>query len=158
MVCDSYAEALEYSEQALAVAVTPFDRNVARIGKGCALVLLRQTEEGARILDEERRRDIADGGLNALIASDAIIGVCRVLQGSISDGIRLIEEAILKREREDYWRVSDWYRLSLGEVYLQVIGGNEKLPLLSVIRNLPILLKAMVTAPSHIRALMAHVR
>jgi hypothetical protein len=158
MVSDSYAEALKYSEQALAVAVTPFDRNVARIGKGCALVLLRQTEEGAKILDEERRRDIADGGLNALMASDAIIGVCRILRGSISDGVRLIEEAILKREREGYWGASDWYRLALGEVYLRIIGGNEKLPFLSRIKNLPILLKVMVTASSHIRALMAHVR
>ena len=157
MVCDSYAEALEYSEQALAVAVTPFDRNTARIGKGCALVLLRQTEKGAKILDEERRRDIADGGLYALVASDGIIGVCRVLQGSIREGIRLLEEAILKREREGYRDVSDWYRLFLTEVYLQIVGGNENLPFLNMMKNLPILLKVMVTASSRIRALVAHV-
>lgn len=145
MVSDSYAEALEYSEQALAGAVTPFDRNTARIGKGCALVLLRQTEKGAKILDEERRRDIADGGVYALVASDGIIGVCRVLQGSIREGIRLLEEAILKREREGYRDASDWYRFFLTEVYLQIVGGNEKQPFLSMMKNLPILLKVMVS-------------
>jgi class 3 adenylate cyclase len=157
MVFDSYMEALEHSEHALAVALTPFDRSTARIGMGCALVLLRQTEEGAKLLDEERRRDIADGGLYALAATDGIIGVCRVLQGSISDGIRLLEEGILKREREGYRGTSDWYRLLLSETYLQIIGGNEKLPFLSILNNLPILLKVRVTASSRIRALLAHV-
>ncbi len=156
MVFDSYTEALDYSEQALAVAVTPFDRNTARIGRAIALVLLRQTEEGAKILDEERRRCVADGDLYILTATDGILGVCRVLQGRIGEGIRLIEEAILKREREGYG-ISYWYRLLLGEVYLQIIGGNEKPPFLSLMKNLPILLKVMVTASSRISALMAHV-
>jgi class 3 adenylate cyclase len=33
---DSYVEALEYSEQSLAVAITPFDRYVPMVVKGCA--------------------------------------------------------------------------------------------------------------------------
>ena len=61
LVSDSYAEALEYSEQSLAVAVTPFDRDVATDGKGCALVLLRRTEEGAKLIEEQRRRCVANG-------------------------------------------------------------------------------------------------
>ena len=49
---DSYVEALEYSEQSSAVAITPFDRYVPIVAKGCALVLLRRTEEGATVLKE----------------------------------------------------------------------------------------------------------
>jgi class 3 adenylate cyclase len=157
MVFDSYAEALDYSEQGLAVALTPFDRNTARIGKGIALVLLRRTGEGAKILDEERRRCVADGDLYILTASDGIMGVCKVLQGSIGDGIRLLEEGILKREREGYRDTADWYRVFLCEVYLQIIGGKEKPSFLSVMKNLPILLKVMVTASSRIPMLTAHV-
>jgi hypothetical protein len=63
LISDSYPEALEYSEQTLAVAVTPLDRNGAIGGKGCALILLRRTEEGAAILKEARRRWVADGVL-----------------------------------------------------------------------------------------------
>ena len=72
LLADSYAEALEYSEQSLAVAVTPLDRSIAVIGKGCALVLLRRTEEGAKLLEEDRRRCIADGDLYRLGGSDGM--------------------------------------------------------------------------------------
>jgi hypothetical protein len=157
MVFDSYAEALDYSEHGLAVAVTPFDRHTALVGKGCSLVLLRQIEEGAKILDEQRRRCVADGDLYILTATDGVMGVCRVLQGRIGDGIRLLEEGILKREQEGYRGTSDWYRIFLSEVYLQIISGKERLPFLSMVKNLPILLKVMVTASSRIRMLMAHV-
>ena len=148
---------MNYSEQGLAVAVTPFDRNTALVGMGCSLVLLRQIEEGAKILDEQRRRCVADGDLYVLTATDGVMGVCRVLQGRISDGIRLLEEGILKREQEGYRGTSDWYRILLSEVYLQIIGGKEKPPLLSIMKNLPILLRVMVTGSSRIRKLIAHV-
>jgi hypothetical protein len=157
MVFDSYAEALDYSEQGLAVAVTPFDRNTALVGKGCSLVLLRQIDEGAKILDEQRRRCVADGDLYILTATDGVMGVCKVLQGHISDGIRLLEEGILKREQEGYRGTSDWYRIMLSEVYLQIIGGKERPSFLSIVKNLPILLSVMVTGSSRIRKLIAHV-
>ena len=51
---DSYSEALEYSEQALTVAITPQDRTTAVLAKGCALVLLQQTEAGAPILPRQK--------------------------------------------------------------------------------------------------------
>jgi hypothetical protein len=154
LVFDSFAEALEYSEQSLAVAVTTFDRNLAVSGKGCALVLLRRTEEGAKLLEEQRRLCVKYGYLYALTGTDGIIGVCKVLQGSISGGIHFIEQAILRRETEGYRDSADWYRLFLGEVYLQIIGGNEKPPLPTLLKNLPILLKVMFTASLRIRTLM----
>ena len=69
----------------------------------------------------------------------------------------MIEVAILSREKEGYQRVADWSRLFLAEVYLQIIGGNEKLPLSALLKNLPIILTVMVTASSRIRTLMARV-
>ena len=45
----------------------------------------------------------------------------------------------------------------LAEVYLQIISGNEKPPILTLLKNLPILLKVMVTASSRIQALMTRV-
>ena len=156
LMSDSYAEALEYSEQSLAVAVTPLDRYTALNGKGCALVLLRQTEAGAKLLEEVRRRCLVEGDLYHTVGNDGIIGVCKVLQGNIRDGIRLLEEAILRREN-DYRDAADWYRLFLSEVYLQIIAGNEKLPFSSLLKNLPIILKVMVTASARIPALMTSV-
>ena len=75
----------------------------------------------------------------------------------MSEGIRIIEQAILKRENEGYRVPADWYRLVLCEIYLQIIAGNEKLPLPVLLRNLPIILKVIATASSRIRTLVASV-
>jgi hypothetical protein len=42
---DSYTEALEYSEQSLAVAITPYDRSLSTVCKLSPLVALRRAEE-----------------------------------------------------------------------------------------------------------------
>jgi hypothetical protein len=136
---DSYSEALEYSEQALTVAITPQDHTNAVLAKGCALVLLGQTEVGALILDEVRRRCVSDGDLYRLNSNDASTAVCKVLQGDIGDGIHFLEEAISK-QKKGYLFLADYCRLLLCKVYLQIISRNEKLPLASLLKNLPILL------------------
>jgi hypothetical protein len=157
LTSESFAEALEYSEQSLAVAIAPWDQNLANVGKGMALVLLRETEEGAKVLEAQRRRCLVDGDFLTLVVTDGAVAACNVLQGNIEHGIRLIEEAILKREKEGYQRHADWIRLMLSEMYLQIIGGNERPPLLTLLKNLPVLLKVMVTAPSRIRQLTTRV-
>jgi hypothetical protein len=162
---ESYAEALEYSEQSLAVAVTPVDQNFfSPAFKLAALVLLRRTEEGAVLLEAYRGRCVADGLIERLNSTDTIFGLCKILQGNIRDGLRLLEDAILRREKEGYRDMADWSRLSLAEFYLQVIAGNEKPPLPTLLRNLPtllrnlpILVRIMVTAPSRIPELMKRV-
>ena len=157
IISNSYAEALEYSERCLTVAITPHDRGVAIGAKGSALVLLRRTEDGAKLLEERRRQCIANGNNYELAGTDSVVGVCKVLQGNMSEGIHFIEHAILNRESEGYRVAADWYRLILCEVYLQIIAGNEKLPLPVLLRNLPILLTVIVTASARIRTLVAHV-
>ena len=157
LLSDSYAEALEYSEQSIAVAVTPFDRETAINIKGCVLALLRRTEEALPLLEAFRRRAFADGDLYSLTTSDSVIAVSNVLQGKIGTGIGLLEEAMARREREGYRAAADWYRLFLAEVYLQIIERKEKLPLGVLLRNLPILLKVMATGSSRIRARMTEV-
>ena len=53
-----------------------------------------ELKKAQQLLEEHRRRCVADGDLYRLAGSDGIIGVCKVLQGNIRDGIRLLEEAI----------------------------------------------------------------
>ena len=141
----------------MAVAVTRSDRITANAGKASALVLLRQSEEGAKLIEEEYRRCVADGDLYSLNSDDAIMAICRVLQGNIGKGIHLLEEGVLKREKEGYRTVADWYRFLLCDVYLQVIEGNERLRIATLLKNLPILLKVMATGSSRIPALITRV-
>jgi class 3 adenylate cyclase len=154
LVSDSYAEALEYSEQSLAVAIAPFDRSGAISGMGGALVLLRQTEEGLKLLEDSIRRCVVDGDLYTLVGSEGTLGVGKVLQGNIADGIRLLEEAISRLEKEGYRTAADWYRVFLSEVLLQIIAGKEKLSFMMLLRNLPTLVNVLVTASTRIPALM----
>jgi tetratricopeptide (TPR) repeat protein len=156
VVSDSYAEGIGYCEQSLAVAITPFDRACALDCKECALVLLRRTEEAVQLLEEHRRRCAANGDLYTLVVNEGISGLCKIFQGNIGGGIRLIDQAIRRREREGLRGYADWLRFNLAEVYLQIIMGNEKLPILTLIGNLPTLLIVMVTATQRIRSLTTH--
>jgi hypothetical protein len=92
-----------------------------------------------------------------LNGSDTATAVCKVLQGAIGGGIRFLEDAISKREREGYQFMADWYRLNLCEIYLQIISGNENPPLAILLKNLPTLLKVLFTASARIHGLTKHV-
>ena len=153
IVSDSYAEALEYSEQAFAVVVTEYDQLAALAGRAIALVMLRRTEEASPHLQELRRRCLANGFHYPLIGGDPASGVCKVLQGNISGGIEEIELAILRRKEEGYRAAADWYGGFLCEVYLEIIARDEKLPFPILLKNLPVILKVLITGPSRIRAL-----
>ena len=76
LVSAAFAEALEYSERALAAAVTPFDRAMAVTAKGNALAGLRRADEGAKLLEEHTRRCVANGDLHQLETSAA--AACRM--------------------------------------------------------------------------------
>ena len=114
---DSYAEALEYSEQALAVAVAPIDKDSANFAKGAALILLRRVEEGALLLDEQRRWCVGKGYLYIGNSTEVFLGLGEIMRGSISDGIRAIQESILRRDKEGYRSYADWSRLFLSAFY-----------------------------------------
>jgi hypothetical protein len=85
------------------------------------------------------------------------LGVCKIFQGNIADGIHLIDDTILKREKEGIQDAADLARLILAEVYLQIIEGKETPPFAVLIRNVPILLMVMITASARIQALMTRV-
>jgi len=157
ILSDSNAEALEHSDQALATAVTAVDRDVAVGCKACALVLLRHTEDAAKML-EEAYSHLGEGGLFFVSALDGFVGLCRIQQGKIGSGINILEQSIYTNEKEGYRDLADLSRLLICELYLRIIAGNEKLPLGVLLKNLPVLLKVMVTASSRIRASIAQIR
>ena len=157
LVSDSPAEALEYSEQSLAVVVTPVDRLVAFGSKAFSLTLLRRSEEGAASLQTYRSDCVAHGYLFGCDTSEALFGICRIFQGDITEGVHLLEKAIWRRENEGLHILADFFRLNLAEVYLEMIAGKEKPPFLVVLKNLPVLLKVKVTAYARVQSLMTRV-
>jgi hypothetical protein len=154
---ESYSEALEYSEQALAVAVTPNDKFGATRSKGIALILLRRTEEGVELLENDRRRCTADGCYYSLALTDGAMGVGEVLRGHVGSGIKMLQRAIEEREKEGYRAAADWYRVFLSEVYWQIAHGEEKPSFPVILRNMLPILGVLAIAPNRIVALMTHV-
>jgi class 3 adenylate cyclase/tetratricopeptide (TPR) repeat protein len=155
LVADSYSEALEYSEQALAVAVAPVDRASAIGAKGCALLLLRRVEEGRKLIEEWHRGVLADGDLYVASIARGFEGLCKVLQGRLAEGIRCIEEAISTLDKDGQKSAADWTRMQLSEVYIEVIVGNERPPVKVILRNLSILLRIAITGSRRIESLVA---
>jgi hypothetical protein len=157
LATDSSVEALAYSEQSLALAVAPHDRMTAVSAKGTALVLLGQTVEGIKWLEEFRRICTENGALFGLGLTDGVTGVAKILRGSVGEGIHWIENAISRHEREGYRTGADFERRNLAEVYLQIIVGKEKPTASVLLKNFPVLLKVILTGPARIRTLIAHV-
>ena len=56
VLTDSYAEALEYSEQSLSVAVTPFDRIAAALRKGMRLGAAAADRRGRQVVGRAASR------------------------------------------------------------------------------------------------------
>ena len=86
-----------------------------------------------------------------------MLGVCRVLRGDISGGIHMLEELILQEEGKGFINGADWIRFYLSDILLQIISQNDRVPLTTSLKNLPILLKVMATGSSRITALMTRV-
>ena len=148
LISNSHAEALEYCEQALPAAITPLEQNGVMNAMGCALILLRRTEEGVNILNTFRRRCIEDGDLYSMASCDLFLALSTIFRGDIRKGICHIEKAILREEREGLRHHADWYRGFLAEIYLEVLEGNEKLPFQVLARQFPTLLRIRFTAYS----------
>ena len=154
MVSDLYTEALEYSEQSLAVAVTPWDRAATSVAKGCALTLLRRLEEADKTLEQQSNRIASEGDLYSLTGVAPMLGFSKIFHGKITEGMRVIEGLIVTRDKEGYRGNANWYRLILAEVYLEIIAGKEKPRFIVLLRNLPFLVKVMIMASSRIRTLV----
>jgi predicted ATPase/class 3 adenylate cyclase len=154
---DSYAEALEYGEESLSMAVTPLDRAVALGGKACSLVMLRRIVEAVPLLEAQRHSMSAGGHFYNLAGTEPFLGLCRILEGKISEGIRYIDNAILSREKEGFRGLAAWCRLFLAEVYLEIRMGNQMLPFPLLLKNSPILLNVYFTASKRILALIDNV-
>jgi hypothetical protein len=135
LVADSYSEALEYS----------------------LLPSARRVEEGQKLIEERHRRVLADGDLHVASVARGLVGLCKVLQGRLAEGIRCIEETISALERDGYKTAADWTRMNLSEVYIEVLVGNERPPIKVILRNFPVLLKIAIAGSRRIVSLVAPV-
>ena len=157
LVKDDYQTALNLGNTCISVARTPFDRVFSDQARITALVLLKRPE-GIPMLREFIERCVANGWNTSLDIVEGIWGVALVMQGQIRKGIHCVEQTILRCEREGNRAYADWSRMFLCEIYLAIVIGKEKVPLLVLLRNAPTLIAVIFTAQRRIHALVERIR
>jgi hypothetical protein len=136
VVLDDHPAALRYAEESLDGVKTPFDRNGATSVKAIALVMLRRLDEGGPILQQCRQDNTASGQHYQNVGLDAFWGVVLVLRGSFGAGIRQIKKIIAEQELKGYQAAADWHRMTLSEIYLEILEAKQAPALNVLIRNL----------------------
>jgi hypothetical protein len=153
LINNDYIAALNFAETAMDVAIAPYDVESARNVKIAALVLARRPE-AFQMAQSFRDQCLANGWNWHLTGVEGFFSIALVLRGYISTGIASIEKLILKTEGEGWRSAADWFRLSLCEIYLEIIAGNEKPAAKVLARNLLTIMKVMFTAERRISTLV----
>ena len=154
---DDYSTGLKFAEACLSIACSPYDQQSAETGKAVALALLRRPE-AFQMLRDRMAKCTANDWQQHVSGLDGIWGVALVIRGEIAAGIRWLEHSIVRREREGYRVLADWFRLYLCEIYLEIISGKERPPAKVLAANMLTLAKVVFTAEKRILALVEQIR
>jgi class 3 adenylate cyclase len=157
MLSDDYVAALSFAETSISIAHTPYDRALAMTCKLGAAVLLRRPDAFG-MLRGWMKQCVDNDWHYYLTGPDGIWGIALVVHGDIGEGIRWMDQSILKREREGCYAAADWYRMNLSEIYLEIIAGIEKPPARVLARNMLTLAAVMLSAQKRISSLVERVR
>ena len=109
--------AMRHAELSLATAVTEADRKVGLALKATVLALTGEPTEALRILFPIRAEVVARQDMNLVAALDQAIGVALIKAGRIRDGIRWIECAMARWDRDGNTAMVFHGHLLLGEAY-----------------------------------------
>ena len=143
---EEFEEAVDFSDQAAALAPNPFDRLCALGIKGSALTLMGRADAGLRLLSQVRSEIQSGNFLMLYVFFDIPYGAALVLAGRMSEGVRFIQAAI---ERFAEWGNETqpaFGHLVLGDIYTQIALGEQKPPLRVLLRNLGFVLREVPLA------------
>lgn len=157
ILSDNYEKGLEEAELGISIARAPFETISATTARNSALVLLNRP--GAIGEVERLMAMCRENGWNLFLAGpDSLLGIAFALNGRIGEGLRRIEESIVRREAEGYRAAADWARLFLCEAYLDILSGKGKVSLGLVLRNFRALAGVLIFGPKRIATLIEEVR
>jgi class 3 adenylate cyclase/tetratricopeptide (TPR) repeat protein len=146
IVDERYEDALVHGSECIELALTPFDREIGHQIRGAAEVLRGNVATGAAMLRGHRQRALANDFTYCRVGVDPPLGVAMVLEGNFAGGVRFIETAIERNEQEGSTLGRDFARIFLAETYLEFLAPKQKPPLSVMLKNLPFLLNAALTA------------
>ena len=135
VVSESYQEAVDIADGALALTKFPIAQITLQGARGAAMALSGRTAEGLRVLNEVNDKIVNDGFLGMLQGTEVPHGVAMVLDGDWAAGIRRIEAAIERFSKWGAARSCAWAHFALGEIYFQMATSRARTPLSVLARN-----------------------
>jgi class 3 adenylate cyclase len=143
-VCNGrYDSAILNADECLRAAVTPWDEVIGAIAKATAKLFNRDVQGLTRI--QELRRWASEHGTKyADVAMEGALAVGLVLSGRVSEGIKFLESAIAARDADGFRSVAAWNRITLAEIYLEILTARERPPMRIIVKNLWTFLASML--------------
>jgi class 3 adenylate cyclase len=145
IVDQRYDDALVHSNECIELALTPLDREIGILTKGMAEILRGNVAEGAALLRDCRQRALANDFNYSRIGCDPVLGVAMMLGGDFAGGVRFIEAAIQRNEHEGSPIGRDYASIYLAEIYLEFLAPRQKPPVMAMLKNLPFLIRTILT-------------
>jgi hypothetical protein len=150
---ERFEEAVARADEAVRLSPDPLDRLNALTAKCWALVLAGRVKDGLALLEDVRREVQAGDFQCLLLATEYAHGLALLMDGRMAGGMRAIEEWM---QRFDAWGFEAWAALGhgiLGEVYLRMALGTEKVSFTTLMRNIGFV---VTSAPRARRRCRAH--
>jgi hypothetical protein len=75
---------------------------------------------------------------------EGALAVGLVLSGRVSEGIKFLESAIAARDADGFRSMAAWNRITLAEIYLEILTARERPPMHIIVKNLWTFLASML--------------
>ena len=131
-----FADAIANAQRCRKTAATTFDRNAGMMASATGLLLEGRFEEGLAQLLALKKWALGNGWLYSASGVDFAAGPALAATGRIAEGIRMLKAGIAACEATGSRAMASWNRLSLAELYLQMLSSKKRPSIRFVLSNL----------------------
>ncbi|UCD79365.1 MAG: hypothetical protein JSW26_28870, partial [Desulfobacterales bacterium] len=136
-----FSSTIEYSKIAIQITADPYYSKFFILLLGTCLALTNQFQEAEDLLQEVLSFGQKFGCEELETSASAILGLISIVKGRMSQGLKKIEEAIQVCLKNQKRVLHASLEHTVGQVYLQILPGEEKLSLSTLAKNFGFLIK-----------------
>ena len=144
--------AIANAYECLRVAITPFDRLNGAMIKAVSSIVLGRAREGLAEMDKLIPEFEQLGLLYAIQHGPR--GAALAMSGRISEGIDVVKQQIARLDSAGDRTLAAWTRLTLAEIYIQVVSGKDKPTATVILNNFWTIVGAMIFGARRARTLL----
>jgi hypothetical protein len=152
-----FGDAIANAQRCQKTAATPFDRNAGTIASATGLLLEGRIEEGLAQLLALREWALADGWLYSASGVDFAAGPALAMTGRIAEGIRMLKAGIAACEATGSRAMASWNRMSLAQLYLQMLSAEKRPSIRFILSNLGAITWVLIFGNRQARQLLGEV-